>query len=122
MTETPLTSVFSRGRYVGAILSRGVRGYEAIAESGESHGFFNSQGAAAAALQEMTVHSSCPGFPDASPTNAAGSAPPEKPRKCWSKLHSVRHGFADAGEEVSRRTRRSERRHRVPAASGNVIC
>ena len=51
MTETPLASVFAQGRYVGAILSRGVRGFEAIDEDNASHGFFNSQREAAAALQ-----------------------------------------------------------------------
>jgi hypothetical protein len=56
--ETPLASVFSKGRYVGAILSRGVRGFEAVAESGESHGYFPSQREAADALQQMA---SCPG-------------------------------------------------------------
>jgi hypothetical protein len=45
-----LASVFSCGKYCGAILHRGPKGYEAIAESGESHGFFNSQKEAAAAL------------------------------------------------------------------------
>ena len=58
MTETPLTSVFSRGRYVGAILSRGVRGFEAIGKDNASHGFFNSQKEAATALQQMALHSS----------------------------------------------------------------
>ena len=50
--ETPLASVFAQGRYVGAILHRGPKGYEAIAEDNTSHGFFNSQKEAAAALQE----------------------------------------------------------------------
>jgi hypothetical protein len=59
--ETPLASVFSKGRYVGAILSRGPRGFEAIDENDASHGFFNSQKEAAAALQQMAVHSSCSG-------------------------------------------------------------
>ena len=50
--ETPLASVFSKGRYVGAILSRGPKGYEAVGEDNTtSHGFFNSQKEAAAALQ-----------------------------------------------------------------------
>ena len=54
MTETPLASVFAQGRYVGAILSRGVCGYEAVgADNTTSHGFFNSQKEAAAALQQM---------------------------------------------------------------------
>jgi hypothetical protein len=56
--EAPLASVFSKGRYVGAILSRGVRGYEAFTENGESHGCFPSQREAAAALQQMPMHSS----------------------------------------------------------------
>jgi hypothetical protein len=56
--ETPLASVFSKGRYVGAILSRGVRGYEAIGEDNASHGCFPSQREAAAALQQMALHSS----------------------------------------------------------------
>jgi hypothetical protein len=55
--ETPLASVFSKGRYVGAILSRGVRGYEAISEDNTtSLGCFPSQKEAAAALM-----ASCPG-------------------------------------------------------------
>jgi len=54
--ETPLASVFSKGRYVGAILSRGVRGYEAISEDNASHGCFPSQREAAAALQQMAAH------------------------------------------------------------------
>jgi hypothetical protein len=56
MTETPLASVFAQGRYVGAILSRGVRGYEAIGEDNTSHGYFPSQKEAAAALQQMAAH------------------------------------------------------------------
>jgi hypothetical protein len=56
-----MASVFAQGRYVGAILSRGVRGFEAIDGENESHGFFNSQREAAAVLQQMAVHSSCPG-------------------------------------------------------------
>jgi hypothetical protein len=61
MTETPLASVFSKGRFVGSILSRGPKGYEAIGEDNASHGCFPSQREAAAALQQMAVHSSCPG-------------------------------------------------------------
>jgi hypothetical protein len=56
MTETPLASVFSRGKFVGTILSRGPKGYEAIAESGESHGCFASQKEAAAALQQIASY------------------------------------------------------------------
>ena len=37
----------------GAILSRGPKGFEAVGEDNESHGFFNSQKEAAAALQQM---------------------------------------------------------------------
>jgi hypothetical protein len=54
-------SVFSRGRYVGAILHRGCKGYEAIGEEGTSHGCFPSQREAAAALQQLAVHPPCPG-------------------------------------------------------------
>jgi hypothetical protein len=56
--ETPLASVFSGGRYVGAILHRGVKGFEAVGEDNASHGCFPSQREAAAALQQMAVHSS----------------------------------------------------------------
>jgi hypothetical protein len=56
MTDTPLASVFSAGRYVGAILHRGCKGYEAVAESGESHGCFPSQKEAAVALQPLALH------------------------------------------------------------------
>ena len=55
--ETLLASVFAKGRYCGAILCRGPKGYEAIGECGESHGCFPSQREAAAALQQMAVHS-----------------------------------------------------------------
>jgi hypothetical protein len=51
MTETPLASVFSKGKYVGAILSRGPKGYEAVSADNASHGCFPSQREAAAALQ-----------------------------------------------------------------------
>jgi hypothetical protein len=54
MTETPLASVFSKGRFVGSILSRGPKGYEAIGENNASHGLFPSQKEAAAALQART--------------------------------------------------------------------
>jgi hypothetical protein len=53
MTETPLASVFSCGKFVGSILHRGPQGYEAIDEGNTSHGYFPSQKAAAAALQKM---------------------------------------------------------------------
>jgi hypothetical protein len=56
MTDTPLASVFSGGRYVGAILHRGPKGFEAVAESGESHGCFPSQKEAAMVLQERALH------------------------------------------------------------------
>ena len=54
MMETLLASVFSKGRYVGAILHRGPMGYEAVDEVGASHGCFPSQRDAAAALQART--------------------------------------------------------------------
>jgi hypothetical protein len=59
--ETLLASVFSRGHYCGAILSRGPKGFEAIGESGESHGCFPSQRDAAAALQQLAAHEIGPG-------------------------------------------------------------
>jgi hypothetical protein len=55
MTETPLASVFAQGHFVGTVLSRGPKGFEAIAESGESHGLFETQRAAANALQELAL-------------------------------------------------------------------
>jgi hypothetical protein len=55
--ETPLASVFCGGRYCGAILHRGVKGYEAIGEDDASHGCFPSQREAAAVLQQIAVHS-----------------------------------------------------------------
>jgi hypothetical protein len=61
MTDTPLASVFASGRYVGAILHRGPKGYEAVAESGESHGCFPSQKEAAVALQQVALHATCCG-------------------------------------------------------------
>jgi hypothetical protein len=42
MSETPLASVFSGGRYVGAILHRGPEGFEAVADNGASHGCYPS--------------------------------------------------------------------------------
>jgi hypothetical protein len=57
--EAPLASVFACGKFVGSILHRGVRGFEAIGEdSTTSLGCFPSQKEAAAALQQMV---SCPG-------------------------------------------------------------
>jgi hypothetical protein len=56
--ETPLASVFSSGKYVGAILHRGPKGFEAVGEDNASHGCFPSQREAAAALQQMAMHSS----------------------------------------------------------------
>jgi hypothetical protein len=53
--ETPMASVFAQGRYVGAILHRGPKGFEAIGEDNTSHGFFNSQREAAAALQAISL-------------------------------------------------------------------
>jgi hypothetical protein len=61
MTDTPLASVFASGRYVGAILHRGPKGFEAVAESGESHGCFVSQKEAAMALQQLALHPACCG-------------------------------------------------------------
>jgi hypothetical protein len=61
MIDTPLASVFSQGRYVGAILHRGPKGFEAVAESGESHGCFPSQKEAAVALQQVALHAACCG-------------------------------------------------------------
>jgi hypothetical protein len=52
----PLASVFSQGRYVGAILHRGPKGFEAIGDGGTSHGLFLSQKEAAAALQQISLH------------------------------------------------------------------
>ena len=54
--STPLASVFASGRYVGAILHRGPKGYEAIGDGGTSHGCFPSQKEAAAALQQIALH------------------------------------------------------------------
>ena len=58
-----MASVFAQGRYVGAILHRGTKGFEAVGEDNASHGCFPSQKEAAAALQQMAMHSSCPGDP-----------------------------------------------------------
>jgi hypothetical protein len=52
--DTLLASVFSKGRYVGAILHRGIQGYEAIDEEGTTRGCWPSQREAAAALQART--------------------------------------------------------------------
>jgi hypothetical protein len=59
--DTLLASVFSKGRYVGAILHRGPMGYEAVDEVGASHGCFPSQRAAAGILQQLATHEPCPG-------------------------------------------------------------
>lgn len=56
MTETPLASVFASGHFVGTVLSRGPKGYEAIGEDNASHGYFPSQKEAAEALQRMAAH------------------------------------------------------------------
>jgi hypothetical protein len=61
MNNTLLASVFSQGRFVGSVLHRGCKGFEAVAESGESHGCFPSQKEAAAALQQIALHASCCG-------------------------------------------------------------
>jgi hypothetical protein len=61
MSDTPLASVFASGRYVGAILHRGPKGYEAIGEDNASHGCFPSQRDAAAALQQAALHATCCG-------------------------------------------------------------
>jgi hypothetical protein len=58
MTDA-LASVFAQGRYVGAILHRGCKGFEAVSEDNISHGCFPSQKEAAAALQQMATHSPC---------------------------------------------------------------
>jgi hypothetical protein len=53
--ETPLASVFSKGKFVGSILHRGVMGFEAVGEDNTtSHGLFETQRAAANALQART--------------------------------------------------------------------
>ena len=54
--ESLLASVFAQGKYCGAILSRGPKGYEAVDDCGKSHGCFLSQKEAAAALQELSRH------------------------------------------------------------------
>ena len=54
--RSPLASVFTQGRYAGAILSRGKCGYEAVDVNERSIGFFASQAEAAAALQGMSIH------------------------------------------------------------------
>ena len=60
MTDA-LASVFAQGRYVGAILHRGCKGFEAVSEDNISHGCFPSQKEAAAALQQLGAHPPCPG-------------------------------------------------------------
>jgi hypothetical protein len=59
MSETPLASVFTSGRYVGAILHRGPSGFEAIGEDGEFR-CFPSQREAVSALQQATLQDACP--------------------------------------------------------------
>jgi hypothetical protein len=61
MTDTPLASVFSHGRYAGAILHRGPKGFEAVGEDGSPHGIFPSQKEAAVALQQIALHATCCG-------------------------------------------------------------
>jgi hypothetical protein len=61
MTDTPLASVFSQGRYAGAILHRGPKGFEAVGEDGSSHGIFPSLKEAAVALQQVALHAACCG-------------------------------------------------------------
>jgi hypothetical protein len=63
MSETPLASVFSACRYVGAILHRGPKGFEAVADDGASHGCYPSQNEAAAVLQQRALHE-CAGCGD----------------------------------------------------------
>jgi hypothetical protein len=60
--ETPMASVFSKGHFVGSILSRGCKGYEAIgADNTTSRGCFPSQKEAAMALQQVALHATCYG-------------------------------------------------------------
>ena len=59
--ESLLASVFAQGKYCGAILSRGPKGYEAVDDCGQSHGCFLSQREAAAALQQLAVYETGPG-------------------------------------------------------------
>jgi hypothetical protein len=61
MSETPFASVFASGKYVGAILHRGPKGFEAAADDGASHGLFPSQKEVAVALQQIGLHASCCG-------------------------------------------------------------
>jgi hypothetical protein len=56
MSETPLASVFASGKYVGAILHRGPKGFEAVADDGASHGCYPSQKEAAAVLRQRALH------------------------------------------------------------------
>jgi hypothetical protein len=58
-----MASVFAQGRYVGAILHRGPKGYEAIGEDNSSLGLFNSQKEAAALLQQRALRD-CAGCGD----------------------------------------------------------
>jgi hypothetical protein len=59
--EAPLASVFACGKFVGSILHRGPKGFEAIGEDNASHGCFPSQKEAAMALQQMALHATCCG-------------------------------------------------------------
>jgi hypothetical protein len=61
MTNAPLASVFASGKFVGSILHRGPKGYEAIGEDNASHGCFPSQKEAAMALQQVALHATCCG-------------------------------------------------------------
>jgi hypothetical protein len=61
MTDTPLASVFAAGLYVGAILHRGPKGFEAIAADDTSHGTYPSQRDAADALQAIALRPSTEG-------------------------------------------------------------
>jgi hypothetical protein len=55
-TETPLCSVFERGRVVGFVLDRGVAGFESFDAAEHSLGLFDTkQGAAEALRRETTV-------------------------------------------------------------------
>ena len=51
-----MASVFAQGRYVGAILHRGPKGFEAVSDDGASHGCLPSQKEAASVLQQRALH------------------------------------------------------------------
>jgi hypothetical protein len=61
VSETPLASVFASGHFEGSVLSRGPKGFEAVAEDNTSLGLFPSQRDAAAALQQAALHASACG-------------------------------------------------------------